>query len=72
MFVITYLSTQKVYDAQRNKELYNILPIAFMAMLVRSQVEGGDAAFLFFMCHFIYRISKQEQSVKFEKINNRL
>lgn len=72
MFVITYLSTQKVYDAQRHKELYNILPIAFMAMLVRSQVEGGDAAFLFFMCHFIYRISKQEQSVKFEKINNRL
>lgn len=59
-FVLAYISAQKMCDDYLNLRKYSILLVALIAMMIRAQVEGGDATFLFFLFHIIYSLSVKE------------
>lgn len=59
-FVLVYISAQKMCDNYLNLRKYSILLVALIAMMIRAQVEGGDATFLFFLFHMIYSLSVKE------------
>lgn len=59
-FILTYISAQRMCDNYLDLRKYSILLVALMAMMVRAQVEGGDATFLFFLFHIIYSLSTKE------------
>ena len=63
-FVFIFLAAQKTYDKSIHKQLCGIIPIAFLAMSLRAQVEGGDAAYLIYFCHMMVVIGEIEMEIE--------
>ena len=58
IFIYLIFSLIRNYDLDYNLQKYWILPVAFFAMFLRSQVEGGDATYLIAIAALISSINK--------------
>ncbi len=58
VFLLLMLEVAKKYDRATGVSGMWPIPVAFLAMFLRSQIEGGDASYLIFMVVFIDGISR--------------
>jgi len=58
VFVMFFWLAAKKYDSNQKERKMYILPVALFTMLLRAQVEGGDATYIIFVLYLIYSHSK--------------
>lgn len=60
IFLIILLKTANMYDKKQHDKLLNIMPIALFTLMIRAQVEGGDAIYIIFILYLLYSYKKIE------------
>lgn len=58
VFLLILINLTKLYDKRISDEKLWMLPVAFLALFLRSQVEGGDAVYLIAMAVLISSVAK--------------